>query len=865
MEGDLLARLLAHNSRPAVFAERMSTLEEAVDGILRHDYVVSATILSADGKVLVMRSQGGGDVAPGNGGASRNFRAAVSLLRGANNTVRFDNANRIEFFAPILAESAYSSQESLYLNGAPPGGRGRFNGLVMVVLDKSGLEARLHKFLVTSLVMATLFLLFASCCAYIVARGVTRPLNSLMNGVKALEQGDLSGRIPVETEDEMGKVSRAFNAMAAVLERREAENRGLGEQLRLAQHREAKEEWERTFDTVPDLLAILDNGHRIVRVNRAMADLLGMSKDEVIGNRLYEHFRGAEMHPEISHVSELLAAGATYFAEVYLERLQRFFLVTVSPLLKADGGMIGSVCVARDITERKRVEGALRNSEEEFRALFEASRDAIMILDRDGFLDCNKAALDMFGCASKEQLLARHPCELSVPQQNGEDSFAAVEERIEAAYAEGYQFFERLHRRSDGTLFPAEVQLNRFELRGKAVLQAVIRDITERKKLKEQLWQSQKMEAIGQLAGGVAHDFNNILTAIIGFANLVEMKMDKHDPSLQYLEQVLAAANRAAHLTQGLLAFSRRQVINPQPVDLNSIIANLEKLLKRLISEEIELHISPAGRDLVVMADAGQIDQVLMNLATNARDAMPDGGALAIETGLFEMTNDYIEKHGFGSHGQYAMLAIRDSGAGMDEATRNRVFEPFFTTKEVGKGTGLGLAIVYGIVKQHNGFINVSSEPGKGTAFNIYFPLVPVEKTRMDFIEVSSGITGGTETLLVVEDNQEVRQLNKALLETYGYRVIEAIDGQDAVERFAEQKDDVDLVIMDVVMPKMNGKEAYAEMARMRPGVKVLFTSGYTPDVVQKKGIPMGGSNFISKPPTPQALLGQIRKILTPT
>jgi PAS domain S-box-containing protein len=861
-EGELLARLLAYNSRLAVFAEQESMLREVADGILQHDNVLSAAVVGADGKILTIRVKTGNKIASG---AADGPIPLAGLPEEANKTIHIDNADNMEFFAPVIGGSGYSSPESLYFNGTPSAREGRNIGLVRVILDKKNLNARLHKLLVTSLLLAMIFLLFGLAAAYLVVKSVTKPLNSLLEGVKTLGKGDLSGRIPVATEDELGKVSLSFNFMAEALERREAENRELGEQLRLAQQQEAKEEWERTFDAVPDLIAILDREDRVVRINKAMAELLQIGKDGAVGRKLYELFHGAELTAIFPRLYDLHDADGIFFTEFCQERLQRFFLVTVSPLLKNDGSMIGSVFVARDITERKRSEEALRNSEEEFRALFETSRDAIMILDRQGFLDCNKATLDMFGCESKAQFFVKQLEELSPPQQqDGKDSSSAIRERLEAAYVEGYQFFEWLHRRMDGTLFPAEALFNRFELHGKTVLQAVLRDITERKKLKEQLWQSQKMEAIGQLAGGVAHDFNNILTAIIGFANLVEMGMDKQDPSMQYLEQVLAAAERATHLTQGLLAFSRRQVINPQPIDLNSVIINVEKLLNRLISEEIELTISLADRDLVVMADSGQIDQILMNLATNARDAMPDGGALTIETSLFEMTDDYIKTYGFGTPGLYAMLAIRDTGDGMAEATRARIFEPFFTTKEVGKGTGLGLAVVYGIVKQHNGFINVYSEPGKGTTFKINLPLVQEEKAQIHSPEELQAVVGGVETLLVVEDNPEVLKLSKALLETYGYRVIEAVDGQDAVEKFVEHQDEIKLVIMDVVMPKMNGKEALAEMARMRPGVKALFTSGYTPNVVHKKGILLEGVHFIPKPSQPQALLKKIRKVLGP-
>jgi signal transduction histidine kinase/CheY-like chemotaxis protein len=382
----------------------------------------------------------------------------------------------------------------------------------------------------------------------------------------------------------------------------------------------------------------------------------------------------------------------------------------------------------------------------------------------------------------------------------------------------------------------------------------------------DQMRQSQKMEAIGQLAGGIAHDFNNLLTAIIGFASLAQMEMDRSDQSSQYLDEVLVASERATHLTQGLLAFSRKQAINAQPVELNGIIARIEKLLRRLISEEIELVLRYAGEPLPVVADAGQIDQIIMNLATNARDAMDQSGILTIETSAVQVAADYVPVYGNGNGngtaGRYARLAVSDTGKGMDEATKAHIFEPFFTTKEVGKGTGLGLAIVYGIVKQHNGFIDIETAPGKGTTFNIYFPLPLQEALAEPRAEAKGLPRRGTGTVLVVEDAPEVRRLTREVLESHGYRVIEAEDGEDAVQKFIQHQDAVKLVIMDVVMPKLNGKEAFERIARIRPGTKVLFTSGYTPDDVSRKGVLFGRDNFIAKPSAPQTLLRMVADLM---
>ncbi len=396
-----------------------------------------------------------------------------------------------------------------------------------------------------------------------------------------------------------------------------------------------------------------------------------------------------------------------------------------------------------------------------------------------------------------------------------------------------------------------------------AVISAIetITDITDKRKLEEQLRQAQKMEAVGTLAGGVAHDFNNILTAIIGYATLSKMKMQADDPQRASIDQILSSAERAAHLTQSLLAFSRKQIINPKPVNLNDIVKGVEKLLQRLIGEDIELSTRLAGADLVVMADAGQIEQVLMNLATNARDAMPDGGVITLTTQGLDLDEDFMKVHGFGNPGRYAVISVSDTGCGMDEATREKIFEPFFTTKELGRGTGLGLAIVYGIVKQHNGNIAAYSEPGKGTTFRMYLPLITSSVEEPPALPAAPPL-GGTETILLAEDDKDVRSLTMAVLQGFGYHVIEAVDGQDALAKFRKHMADIDLLLVDVVMPKIGGRDVYDAAKTIRPGIKVLFSSGYPADIIHKKGIVDEGLQFISKPVRPGDLLRKVREVL---
>ena len=383
----------------------------------------------------------------------------------------------------------------------------------------------------------------------------------------------------------------------------------------------------------------------------------------------------------------------------------------------------------------------------------------------------------------------------------------------------------------------------------------------EKEKLHAQLLQAQKMEAVGQLAGGIAHDFNNILTAMIGYGHLLKMKLKEEDPLRSYADHILSLSDRAANLTQSLLAFSRKQIINPRPVDLNEIIKRIDYLLSRIIGEDIKLQTMLSEKDLIVMADPGQIEQVLMNLATNARDAMPEGGLLTIGTETVDIDHEFIREHGFGKEGKYALISLTDTGAGMDRETREKIFEPFFTTKEVGKGTGLGLSMVYGIIKQHEGYINVYSEPGRGTTFRIYLPLIEAKVEEIK-PEVIQPIETGTETVLLAEDETAVREFTKKLLEEYGYKVITAANGQDAIDEFKAHKDEIQLVLLDVIMPNRNGKEAYDEIKKIRPDIKVLFMSGYPADIIHKHEIIEKGFAYIEKPASPTKLLRKIREVL---
>jgi PAS domain S-box-containing protein len=388
-------------------------------------------------------------------------------------------------------------------------------------------------------------------------------------------------------------------------------------------------------------------------------------------------------------------------------------------------------------------------------------------------------------------------------------------------------------------------------------------DITESKKLEQQYLHAQKMEAIGQLAGGLAHDFNNILSAINGFSHLIMLQGEVSDSITNNVKEILAASKRAADLNVSLMALSRRQPVNMAVVDLSEVVTGFESFIRTVIREDIELKISCAVDPMTVMADRGQLEQIIMNLVTNARDAMPGGGKLYIKTSSVIIDREFVEMHGYGAAGEYGMFSVSDSGIGMDEETQTRIFEPFFTTKEVGKGTGLGLSMVYGIVKKHDGFINVYSEPGTGTTFKIYLPRVEA-KAQVGKREISAmaPLRGGNETILVGEDDAALRRLSTRILSHYGYRVIEAVDGKDAVDKFIEFGESIRLVLIDLVMPNKNGKQACDEMKKRRPDLKVIFTSGYTRDTIDEYSIVDEYTDFIHKPISPNDLVAKVREML---
>ena len=508
--------------------------------------------------------------------------------------------------------------------------------------------------------------------------------------------------------------------------------------------------------------------------------------------------------------------------------------------------------------QRWHAEAALRASEERFRALVENSSDALLLLDADGRVKYMTPSSVRHLGWTPEQLIGRSILEFMHPD-DGERVGGRIREALDLP-GKSLGGEVRFHHADGSWRIMEGVGVNRLADPAVAGIVVNVRDITERRKLEDQLRQAQKMEAVGQLAGGVAHDFNNLLTAILGYCHLMLDEIPEGDPLRLDLLEIQAAGDRAASLTRQLLAFSRRQMLQPQVVDINLLVTQLEKLLRRLISEDVELVTALAPGLRPVTVDPASVEQILVNLAVNARDAMPTGGRLTIETANVDLDEAYAVTHVAMPAGPYVMLAVSDSGQGMDAPTRARIFEPFFTTKEQGKGSGLGLATVYGIVKQSGGYIWVYSEPGHGTSFKVYLPPTAAASVARPTAHDPAHVAGW-ETVLLVEDEDAVRALAREVLRRHGYVVLEARHGVDALSVAERHADAIHLLVTDVVMPHMSGRALSERLAGARPQMKTLFMSGYTDHALLPEDLTPGGE-FLQKPFTPEALAGRVRHLL---
>jgi PAS domain S-box-containing protein len=519
-----------------------------------------------------------------------------------------------------------------------------------------------------------------------------------------------------------------------------------------------------------------------------------------------------------------------------------------------------------DITERKEAEARLQAQRERFQRIIENTEAGYYRIGMDGcYEDVNPAWLRMHGFTRREDAIGLHFSAVQTPEEV--DKAGEIVEDLMRGGPVRSGVFSRLRR--DGTIGYHSFSVNPV-LDGDRVIgvEGFIVDITELKraeaakaKTEDQLRQAQKLESVGRLAGGVAHDFNNLLTVINGFSRLLLGNLKAGDPLRDRLEEILKAGERAAGLTQQLLAFSRKQILQPRVLDLNRVVEEMRPMLERLMGENVEVCVRLHAEAATIRADPNQLEQVVMNLAVNSRDAMPHGGKLSMETGFVEWGESHVQSRPGAHPGPYVMLAVSDTGEGMSEETRGHIFEPFFTTKEVGKGTGLGLSTIHGIVEQSGGYVEAASELGRGTTFNIYLPRVVDAQADSGKPEAVPAM-GGQETVLVVEDQAVVRRYAAAALRTYGYQVIEAENAAEALLLCERESERIDLILTDLTMPGLSGRELADRLKKRRPGIRVLFMSGYTDDTIVHQGALEDGVEFIQKPFGPGQLAVKVREML---
>ncbi len=642
----------------------------------------------------------------------------------------------------------------------------------------------------------------------------------------------------------------------------------MGTVLDVTERRRAEErigQLSRAVEQSPTSIVITDRQGNIEYVNPKFTSLTGYTLEEVLGQnpRL---LKSGETGPEAyAHLWDTITAGGEWHGEFHNRKKNGELFwedALVSPIKDAHGRITHFLAIKEDITERKRAEQALRESEVLYHSLVESLPLEVFRKDRAGrFTFANQRFCKLVGVPLAD-LIGRTDADFFPPELAAKyrhDDLQAMETR---------QLFETVeeHRRKDvkTAVFFQVVKSALLNGEGQVVgVQGLSLDVTERKQLEEQFRQAQKMEAIGQLAGGVAHDFNNLLTVIQGYANLIQCRPGLDTEMAEYLNLIASAATRAANLTRQLLTFSRKQIVQRQYLELNEVIEHMAKMLRRIIGEDIAVQFACAADLPTLEADPGMVEQVLMNLAVNARDAMPKGGRLTIGTEAVRLSADDVKAQSQARAGLFVRLSVTDTGCGMPPEVLEHIFEPFFTTKGVGKGTGLGLATVYGIVEQHAGWTEVTSEVGVGTTFRIYWPVAPQAGPRREFKPLEAPVRGGTEKILLVEDESSLRALTKIMLRRHGYEVVEAGSGREAERLWTAAGGDFDLLLTDMVMPDgLTGRELAEKLQAQKPSLKVLFASGYSLDLIGQGLVLREGVNFLQKPYPASKLAQAVRECL---
>lgn len=715
-------------------------------------------------------------------------------------------------------------------------------GLLYVKYDLEHLKASRKYIIENQLIKFTLLnLLVFLCTGMILHFLLARRTRRLIDLANRFAEGDRSVDFALRGRDELAQIGRALASMAERLKIRESQQQAL-------------------LFNIPDLAWVKDKDGRFLAVNRPLAHACGREPEELLGLTDFDIWPKEQA---LRYQTDDRVIMASHTSLRFEERMVNHQGVTFwvdkikSPMFNAAGEVIGTVGMARDITDRKTAEKELRLQS----AALMAAADAIVITDKNGVIEWVNPAFSELTGFTAEEVIGLNPSRLV---KSGIHDRAFYKELWETLLAGEVWRGEITNRRKDGTLYVEGQTITPVKDPSGNITHfiAIKNDLTERLRLEEHIRHSQRMESIGTLAGGIAHDFNNILAVIIGYSSLLLIKAGEDEPQKNHIQSILDAADRATHLTRELLLFSRKHILDKKRGDLNLIVEKSEKFLKRVIGEDVMIEVKLHESPLPIFADSYQIEQVLMNLATNARDSMPQGGSFTITTEEVVVESDDESEYPVVNAGRYALLSATDSGIGMSEETRQRIFEPFFTTKDIGKGTGLGLAVVFGIIKQHGGGIKVSSELGQGTTFQILLPLAEQAVAPELPPTVCELHLRGSETILLAEDNEQLRELNMTILTQYGYTVITAADGVEAVQKYQEYTATVDLLLFDLIMPKMNGKEASDLIRNLQPGIKTIFASGYAPDTIREKLSFIEGLHIISKPIPTMDLLRTVREVL---